>query len=139
MFGKSKDCLDSDAEEKSEPQPQPRSAVSFELEGAPRTTFSSDRYMKGLRLYVTILALALGTLLVAIDNTVIAVAIPKISSVFNSLSQVGWYGSAYLLTVTATQPTCGRLYKYFDMKYTFLCSVLIFEGETQLFSIFPLY
>lgn len=129
MFEKSKDYVRSSAEEKSEPQLQPQSAVNLELEEASRTTFSSGRYMKGLRLYVTILALALGTLLVAIDNTVIAVAIPKISSVFNSLSQVGWYGSAYLLTVTATQPTCGRLYKYFDMKYTFLCSVLIFEGE----------
>lgn len=129
MLEKSKDYGRSSAEERSEPQLQPQSPVNLELEGAPRAKFSSGRYMKGLRLYVTILALALGTLLVAIDNTVIAVAIPKISSVFNSLSQVGWYGSAYLLTVTATQPTCGRLYKYFDMKYTFLSSVLIFEGE----------
>lgn len=89
-----------------------------------------DVYMKGFRLGSTILAIALGTLLVAIDNTVIAVAIPKLSSVFNSLDQVGWYGSAYLLTVTALQPTSGRLYKFFDLKYTFICSVLVFEGLT---------
>ena len=85
--------------------------------------------MQGLRLWTTILALALGTLLVAIDNTIIAVAIPKISSVFNSLDEVGWYGSAYLLAVTALQPTCGRLFRFFDMKYTFLISVLVFEGR----------
>lgn len=129
-FEESKDDVRSTAEDGSGLQPQAQSIADIEAERAPRTTFISDRrYMNGLRLWVTILALALGTLLVAIDNTVIAVAIPKISSVFNSLSQVGWYGSAYLLTVTATQPTCGRLYKYFDMKYTFLCSVLVFEGE----------
>ena len=130
MFEESKDDVRSSVEDGSEPRFHPQFAASIEPEKAPRTTFTSNRsYMKGLRLWITILALALGTLLVAIDNTVIAVAIPKISSVFDSLSQVGWYGSAYLLTVTATQPTCGRLYKYFNMKYTFLCSVLVFEGE----------
>ncbi len=122
MFENSKNHTRSTAEERHEPQIQP-------APGPPRTTFTSGRYMEGLLLWVTILALALGTLLVAIDNTIIAVAIPKISSVFNSLSQVGWYGSAYLLTVTAMQPTCGRIYKFFDMKYTFLCSVLVFEGK----------
>ena len=90
---------------------------------------AASPYMQGLRLWTTILALALGTLLVAIDNTIIAVAIPKISSVFNSLDEVGWYGSAYLLAVTALQPTCGRLFRFFDMKYTFLISVLVFEGR----------
>ena len=127
MFENLKHHTQPTAEESNEPQIQ--SAGSLEPAGPSRPTVTSGRYMKGLRLWVTILALALGTLLVAIDNTIIAVAIPKISSVFNSLSQVGWYGSAYLLTVTAMQPTCGRLYKFFDMKYTFLCSVLIFEGK----------
>ncbi len=99
------------------------------MESPTPAVLVSDAHVKGLRLWATILALSLGTLLVAIDNTIIAVAIPEISSVFNALDQVGWYGSAYLLTVTALQPTCGRLYKYFDMKYSFLCSVIVFEGE----------
>lgn len=130
MSGSLKEPFQTTSKEGSESQSQP--AGHPEPVAAPDPISTSDTYMKGLRLGVTILALALGTLLVAIDNTIIAVAIPKISSVFNSLSQVGWYGSAYLLTVTAMQPTCGRLYKYFDMKYTFLCSVLIFEGEIRL-------
>ena len=132
MFGSLKDSFRTTPEERNENQSQ--AAGHLEPVATPSPILTSDRYMKGLRLGVTILALALGTLLVAIDNTIIAVAIPKISSVFNSLSQVGWYGSAYLLTVTALQPTCGRLYKYFDMKYTFLCSVLIFEGKIHLIS-----
>ena len=127
MLEKSKHHAQSTEEASNDPHNQ--SAGSLEPAEPSRSINTSSRYMKGLRLWVTILALALGTLLVAIDNTIIAVAIPKISSVFNSLSQVGWYGSAYLLTVTAMQPTCGRLYKFFNMKYTFLCSVLIFEGK----------
>lgn len=31
-------------------------------------------------------------LLIGIDNTIIATAIPKITSVFDSLGDVGWYG-----------------------------------------------
>ena len=105
-------------------QPIPTKASSL-------TTTTQDKYMKGPRLWATVLALALGTLLVAIDNTIIAVAIPKISTVFNSLSEVGWYGSAFLLTVTALQPTCARLYKFFNMKIVFLCSILVFEGTIK--------
>lgn len=113
--------------------PEKDSAIAQNTSGQGNPESSHPQpevYMKGLRLGSTILALALGTLLVAIDNTVIAVAIPKLSSVFKSLDQVGWYGSAYLLTVTALQPTSGRLYKFFDLKHTFICSVLVFEGVT---------
>jgi len=72
--------------------------------------------------------LCLSTFVVALDNTIIgrfgkdylnyntklttcaATAIPKITSVFNSLEDVGWYGSSYLLTTTALQPSFGRIY-----------------------------
>ena len=41
-------------------------------------------------------SLWLGTLLVAIDTTIISVAIPRISSDFKALDQIAWYGSTYL-------------------------------------------
>jgi hypothetical protein len=34
---------------------------------------------------------------VALDNTIIATAIPKFTSRFRSLDDVGWYSSAYFL------------------------------------------
>ncbi|KAL9582840.1 MAG: hypothetical protein Q9212_003070 [Teloschistes hypoglaucus] len=88
----------------------------------------STKYPKGWRLALIMVSLCLGTLLVAIDNTIIGVAIPRISTVFDSLDDVGWYGSAYLLTVTALQPTFGNIYKYFDIKTTYMVSVLVFEA-----------
>lgn len=84
----------------------------------------------GWRLAVVILPLCIGTLLVAIDNTIIGVAIPQISTVFKALDDVGWYGSAYLLTETALQPTFGNIYKYFNIKAVYLISVIIFESKT---------
>lgn len=76
-------------------------------------------------------SLCLGTLVVAIDNTIIGVAIPKISTVFDALDDVGWYGSAYLLTITALQPTFGNIYKYFDIKTTYIVSIFVFEGKRK--------
>lgn len=59
---------------------------------------------------------------------IIGVAIPKITTEFNSLDDIAWYGSAYLLTVTAFQPLFGSLYKFFNTKITYLTSIVIFEG-----------
>lgn len=57
----------------------------------------------------------------------LATAIPKITTVFNSLNDVGWYGSSYLLTTTSLQPFFGKIYTYFDVKWTYLMALLIFE------------
>lgn len=52
-----------------------------------------------------ILSLFMGTLLVALDQTIIGTAIPTITDEFHSLGDVGWYGSAYLLTSTGESNT----------------------------------
>ena len=101
-------------------------AVSQEVE----TLESTEQYPTGWRIAIITGSLCLGTLLIAIDNTILAVAIPKITTVFNSLDDVGWYGSAYLLSITALQPTFGNIYKYFDVKITYLISIVIFESKT---------
>jgi MFS family permease len=63
-----------------------------------------------------------------LDNTILATAIPKITTVFpNSLKDVGWYGSSYLLTTTALQPSFGRIYTYFSVKNTYLFALCLFE------------
>ena len=87
--------------------------------------------MSGWKLGITIVSLCLGTSLVAIDNNILAVAIPRISTDFRSLDDVGFYGSAYLLTVTALQPSFGSIYKFFDIKTVYLVSVIIFEDMRQ--------
>ena len=65
-------------------------------------------YPGGLKLFIITLALCLSVFLVALDNTIIATAIPKITDRFNSLGDVGWYGSSYLLTTCALQLFFGK-------------------------------
>jgi len=64
---------------------------------------------------------------VSLDMTIVATAIPKITDEFQGLDLVGWYGSAFFLTVGAFQSTWGKGYKYFPLKITFLTSIFVFE------------
>lgn len=86
-----------------------------------------SKYLSGFKLAILSIGLCLTTFVIALDNTIIATAIPKITSVFNSLEDVGWYGSSYLLTTTSLQPSFGKVYTYFDVKYTYLSALVLFE------------
>jgi MFS family permease len=66
--------------------------------------------------------------LIGLDQMIIATAIPKITSEFKSLDDVGWYGSAYLLTTTSLQPTFGKVYTLFNLKFTFIIALAVFES-----------
>ncbi|KAI9808661.1 MAG: hypothetical protein M1825_003812 [Sarcosagium campestre] len=85
------------------------------------------QYPGGWSLAILTFGLAMAIFVVALDNTIIATAIPRITTVFNSLNDVGWYGSSYLLTTTALQPSFGKIYTYFNVKWTYLAALLIFE------------
>ena len=50
---------------------------------------------------------------------------------FDSLNDVGWYGSSYLLTTTSLQPSFGKIYANFNVKWTYLVALLIFERTSQ--------
>jgi len=56
-----------------------------------------------------------------------ATAIPHITNDFHTLDHIGWYGSAYLLSMMSFQPLFGRVYVYFEAKTMYLISLLIFE------------
>lgn len=84
-------------------------------------------YPSGLKLVLIMIALCLSIFLVALDNTIIATAIPKITDRFNSLGDVGWYGSSYLLTTCALQLFFGKMYTFYPIKVVYLTSIIIFE------------
>ncbi|KAJ7174071.1 major facilitator superfamily domain-containing protein [Mycena crocata] len=84
-------------------------------------------YPGGLKLILITVALCLSVFLVALDNTIIATAIPKITDQFQSLDDVGWYGSAYLLTTAAVQLLFGRLYTVLSIKWVYIAAISLFE------------
>lgn len=52
-----------------------------------------SQYPGGIRLGLVMLALCLAVFLMSLDNSIISTAIPKITDEFNSLGDIGWYGS----------------------------------------------
>jgi MFS family permease len=103
---------------------------SLALANAPPSSDASERSPQLLSLWravVVILSLCAGTLLVAINTTIINVAIPSIATDFVAFHDVGWYGSAYIFTVTAFQPAMRSVYKFFNAKWTYLLSIILLK------------
>ena len=88
----------------------------------------ATHYLKGWRLATVILSLYLGAFVMALDTNIINVAVPMIATDFHMLDDVAWYGSAYLLTVTAFQPAFGNLYKFFHIENTYRSCIVVFES-----------
>lgn len=94
-------------------------------------------YPSGFKLLAVMIGLQLAVLCVSLDNTIIATAIPKITDQFGALSDVGWYGSAYLLTFCALTLLFGRLYKMFSVKWVFLGCLALFEVGSLICAVAP--
>ncbi|CZT04106.1 related to aflatoxin efflux pump AFLT [Rhynchosporium agropyri] len=102
-------------------------ALTEKEEKAKKDEEEDLQYPHGVQLWAILSALCLAVFLVALDQTIISTAIPKITDRFQSIRDIGWYGSSYLLTATALQPTFGRIYTIFDIKFTFMIAIAIFE------------
>ncbi|KAI3555014.1 major facilitator superfamily transporter [Colletotrichum abscissum] len=84
-------------------------------------------YATGLKLFILMTSLLLCQFLVALDMSIIATAIPKITREFQSLDQVGWYGSGFLLTLAGFVSLWGKAFKHASIKWVFLSAVVVFE------------
>ncbi|CBQ70199.1 probable aflatoxin efflux pump AFLT [Sporisorium reilianum SRZ2] len=84
-------------------------------------------YPTGFAFWLVFSSVIASVVLLAIDQTIVSTAIPALSNEFRTFSDIGWYGSAYLLTSTCFQPLFGRLYSRFSIKYTFLTAFTLFE------------
>ncbi|KAK4948600.1 hypothetical protein LTR10_012604 [Elasticomyces elasticus] len=88
---------------------------------------TDDQYPHGLELVLLAGASLVAVFMIALDQTIVGTAIPKITDEFHSLSDVSWYAAAYFMTFGAAQTSAGKIYKYYNLKWSFLVSMLIFE------------
>ncbi|KEF59481.1 uncharacterized protein A1O9_04325 [Exophiala aquamarina CBS 119918] len=86
---------------------------------------------KSIKFWSIMTGMYLSFFLVGLDRMIIAAAVPRITDEFDSLDDIGWYGSAYMLTAACFMPISGRVYQLYSTKWTFLFSILVFEvGST---------
>ncbi|KAJ5139220.1 cytochrome P450 oxidoreductase [Penicillium bovifimosum] len=88
---------------------------------------SEDDYPAGMKLVLPVLALVVSIFLVALDMSIVATAIPRITQEFNSLDDIGWYGSAFFLTISSFAQLWGKAYTYFPLKWVIITAIFIFE------------
>ncbi|KAH7148207.1 major facilitator superfamily domain-containing protein [Dactylonectria macrodidyma] len=76
---------------------------------------------------IIMISLYLAMFLIILDGSIIATAVPRITDDFHSIGDIGWYGSAYLLTTCTFQLLMGKIYKFYPAKPVFLVGIIIFE------------
>ncbi|KAM0790108.1 hypothetical protein ACM66B_005435 [Microbotryomycetes sp. NB124-2] len=83
--------------------------------------------LRGKQLAVVFIALLLSIFLTALDQTILAPALPRIASDFNAFTLQGWVSSAFILTQTGFILIYGPILRIYSAKYTLLVAVVIFE------------
>src|SRR4051794_22550349 len=71
-------------------------------------------------------AIMLATLLAALDQTIVATALPRIVADLHGFSSLSWVVTAYLLTATVTVPLYGKLSDLYGRRRMFVISISIF-------------
>ncbi|KAH8589226.1 putative MFS multidrug transporter [Bisporella sp. PMI_857] len=117
--------------ERSASQPKPLPAEQEESATTKPETAGvqseDEEYIGGFKLFVILAAITVSCFLMMLDTSVIVTAIPRITSHFHSLDDVGWYGSAYLLASCSFQPLTGKIYSIYGSKRTFISFLTVFE------------
>jgi EmrB/QacA subfamily drug resistance transporter len=70
--------------------------------------------------------LMLGMLLAALDQTIVATALPTITGDLGGLNHLSWVVTAYLLTSTASVPLYGKISDLYGRKRVFQAAIVLF-------------
>ncbi len=68
----------------------------------------------------------LGMLLAALDQTIVATAMPRIVEEFNALSHLSWVFTSYMLASAITVPIYGKLSDIFGRRGLYIIGIIIF-------------
>src|SRR6516165_10109186 len=82
--------------------------------------------MSHRRILIIFSALMLGMLLAALDQTIVATALPTIVGDLGGLNHLSWVVTAYLLTSTCSTPVWGKLGDLYGRKKIFQVAIVVF-------------
>jgi EmrB/QacA subfamily drug resistance transporter len=87
---------------------------------------------RGPKFVATLVAVALAAVLAALDQTVVATALPHIIGELQGATILGWVFTAYFLAATATVTVAGKLADLFGRRDVFMISIAIFLAGSLL-------
>jgi len=89
--------------------------------GAPAAYTYTHRQIQ-----MVLVGLMAGSFLAALDQTIVATALPRIVGDFGGVDQLAWIASIYLLTSTAAMPIVGKLGDIYGRRLLFQVSIVVF-------------
>jgi EmrB/QacA subfamily drug resistance transporter len=92
----------------------------------PSPSTGAPEALQGRRLWLVLAALMLGMLLAALDQTILATALPTIVGDLGGASHLSWIVTSYLLASTASTPLWGKLGDMYGRKRLFQAAIVIF-------------
>lgn len=78
------------------------------------------------QIQMVLIGLMSGSALAALDQTIVATALPRIVGDFGGVDQLAWIASIYLLTSTAAMPLVGKLSDIYGRRALFQASIVVF-------------
>jgi EmrB/QacA subfamily drug resistance transporter len=106
--------------------------VTAQTTEADRTGAGTPVPLSPRQLRIVFGGLMLGMLLAALDQTIVATALPTIVGDLGGLNHLSWVVTAYLLTSTAVTPLWGKLSDLYGRRGTFQAAIAIFLAGSML-------
>jgi EmrB/QacA subfamily drug resistance transporter len=95
-------------------------------------TPDADGYLSHRQILVVMGGLMAGMFLAALDQSIVGVALPRITSELGGLDKLSWVVTAYLLTQTASTPLWGKISDLYGRKLIFQIAIITFLAGSLL-------
>ncbi|ORX34479.1 major facilitator superfamily domain-containing protein [Kockovaella imperatae] len=117
----------------------PTAAGPKEGKGPPKGTaaFQAPLDIPKWRFWLVFLSLLVSIFLFALDQLILATAIPKITAAFDALSELSWVVNAFFLTLLGFNLMYSQWLQIFPSKHVILFAVFIFEVGSLISGVAP--
>ena len=107
--------------------PTPRRALTDDptAPSAPGAQ-ATDGYLSHKQILVVMGGLMAGMFLAALDQSIVGVALPQITSELGGLDKLSWVVTAYLLTSTAATPLWGKISDLLGRRPVYQAAIVVF-------------
>ncbi len=90
------------------------------------TSQSPNNELTPRQIWIVLGSLMIGTVLSALDGTIVSTALPTIAGKLHGFSQYAWVGTAYILASTISTPILGKLGDLFGRRKVMLSVIVVF-------------